>query len=174
MRSFDEQPFAGVIEACEASGIRFTSIAELGDTTENRRQLYAINRTTSLDIPGSDGTFPSFEESINWIFQAAWFRADGQLIARDGERWVGYCSVGYYAETNSMYNFMTGIEKGYRGRKIAVALKLLAIRLAKDAGVEYIRTNNDAENMAMLAINRKLGYQPLLSIYQLTNQLAQP
>ena len=171
LKSFDECRFAGVIEACEAGGIRFTSIAEIGDTPESRHQLYAINRATSLDIPGSDGTFPSFEESTNWIFQASWFRAGGQLLALDGERWVGYSGVGYYEETNSMYNFMTGVDKAYRGRKIALALKLLAIRFAKANGADYIRTNNDAENAPMLAINRKLGYQPLLSVYQVTNQL---
>jgi RimJ/RimL family protein N-acetyltransferase len=169
---FDERRFAGLIEAVAATGIRFLSFAELGDTPETRAKLYAINRATSLDIPGSDGTFPSFELSSNWLFPAPWFRAEGQLLALDGDDYVGYCSVGYFQDTNTMYNFMTGVDRAYRGRKIAFALKLLAIRFAKSYGADTIRTNNDSQNEAMLAINRKLGYQPQPGLYQLTQKLA--
>jgi ribosomal protein S18 acetylase RimI-like enzyme len=172
LQSFDERLFAEVIETVEATGIRFLSFAELGDTPENRQKLYAINRATSLDIPGSDSTFPSFEHSSNWLFPAPWFRAEGQLLALDGDNFVGYCSIGYFQETNSMYNFMTGVERAYRGRKIALALKLLAIRFAKAYGAEYIRTNNDSQNEAMLAINRKLGYQPQPGVLQLVTHVA--
>ena len=170
VKSFDESRFAGVVEAVEATGIRFVSFAELGDTLETRQRLYAINRATSLDIPGSDGTFPSFEQSTNWLFPAAWFRAEGQLLAMDGDQTVGYCSIGYFEETNTMYNFMTGVDRAYRGRKIALALKLLAIRLAQSYGAEHIRTNNDSQNQAMLAINHKLGYLPQPGVYQLVRK----
>src|SRR5262249_33162246 len=138
LKSFDERSFEGVIEAVEVTGIRFLSFADLGDTPENRQKLYAINRATSLDIPGSDGTFPSFEQSTNWIFPAPWFRAEGQLFALDDDTIVGYCSIGYFKENNSMYNFMTGVDRAYRGRKIALALKLLAIRYAKAYRAEHI------------------------------------
>jgi GNAT superfamily N-acetyltransferase len=167
LRSFDERAFEGVIEAVEATGIRFLSLADLGDTPENRQKLYAINRATSLDIPGSDGSFPSFEQSSNWLFPAPWFRAEGQLLALDDDNFVGYCSIGYFKETNSMYNFMTGVDRAYRGHKIALALKLLAIRFAKAYGAAYIRTNNDSQNEPMLAINHKLGYQPQSGVLQL-------
>jgi GNAT superfamily N-acetyltransferase len=50
--------------------------------------------------------------------------------------------------------------KEYRGRKIALALKLLATRYARSLGATFIRTNNDSKNEPILAINRKLGYKP--------------
>lgn len=171
LKSFDEYGFADIIEAVEATGIRFVSLADIGDTPKTRRQLYAINRSTVLDIPGTDGTFPSFEQSTEMMFEAPWFRAEGQLLALDGDSFVGYCSVSYFQETNSMYNLMTGVERAYRGRKIALALKLLAIRFAKSYGADYIRTNNDSQNEPMLAINRKLGYQPQPGHYQLAQKL---
>lgn len=46
------------------------------------------------------------------------------------------------------------------------ALKLLAIRCARRYGAVYIRTHNDSENAPILAINRKLGYQPQPGLYQ--------
>lgn len=171
LATFSEEPFAGVIDRVMASGIRFASFAELGDTPENRRKFYEVNRATTLDVPGSDGTFPSFEESMHWHFNASWFLPEGLIFALDGDRFVGFCLVGYYTETNSMFNFMTGVLHTYRGRNIALALKLLAIRFAQTHRAAYIRTGNDSENAPTLAINRKLGYQPLPGAYQIVKRV---
>ena len=54
----------------------------------------------------------------------------------------------------------TGVFKEYRGRKIALALKLLATRYARLLGATFIRTNNDSQNAPILAINKKMGYTP--------------
>ena len=71
----------------------------------------------------------------------------------------------------SSTNFITGVLPAYRGRKIAQALKLIAIRYAKARGANYIRTDNDSENAPMLAINRKLGYKSQTGVYLLYKQL---
>ena len=171
LAAFDERPFAGLVEAVEASGIRFFSLADAGDTEEARRKLHAVNVTVSADSPGSDGGFPSFEEFNETFNTVSWFRPEGQFVAADGDDYVGLASVGYFAETNSMYNMITGVLPAYRGRKIAQALKLLTIRYAKAYGADSIRTSNDSENVPMLAINRKLGYKPLPGTYLLHKQL---
>lgn len=161
-----------MIDAVAATGIRFATPAALGDTPETRQKFYALNRATTLDVPGSDGTFPSFEQSVtHWHFNASWFLPDGLIFALDGESFVGFCLVGYYAETNAMFNFMTGVDKAYRGRHLALALKLLAIRFAKAYGATYIRMVMIRKMPPMLAIIRNLGYQPLPGAYQLTNHL---
>ncbi len=67
---------------------------------------------------------------------------------------------------------MTGVVASYRGRKIALALKLLAIRYAWSHGAKTIRTHNDSLNAPMLAINRKLGYQPQSGKYRLRKEIA--
>ena len=168
---FDEAPFAGVIEAVEAGGVRFSSLAEMGDTEPHRRRLYDLNRRLAYDIPGYDNRFAPFEEFTRFVFQASWYRPEGQIVALDGDRMVGLAAAGYFTETNSMYNMMTGVEAAYRGRHIALALKLLTIRLARQYGADYIRTNNDSDNAPMLAINRKLGYQPVPGLYWMTKVL---
>ncbi len=94
-----------------------------------------------------------------------------QIMAADGDRVIGLGAVGYFAATNSMYNMITGVHPDYRGRKIALALKLLTLRYAKQAGAAYIRTNNDSENAPMLALNRKLGYVPETGMYFLIQTL---
>jgi RimJ/RimL family protein N-acetyltransferase len=171
LAAFDENQFAGLVEAVEASGIRFFSLADVGDTEEARRKLFAVNVKASADTPGSDGGFPSFEEFNELFNTSSWFRPAGQIIAADGDKYIGLAAVAYFAETNSMGNNITGVLPGYRGRKIAQALKLLTIRYAKACGAASIRTSNDSENAPMLAINRKLGYKPLPGNYLLHKQL---
>jgi len=169
--AFDEQRFTGVIERQTANGIRFFTLADLVNTQEEQKQLYEINRRYAFDIPGREQTFAPFEQFQKNIFEASWYRAEGQIVAADGERWIGMTAAGYFPSTNSMYNMMTGVEPMYRGRGIALALKLLVIRWAKAYGVSYLRTNNDSENAPMLAVNRTLGYQPQPGKYLLLHQM---
>jgi GNAT superfamily N-acetyltransferase len=169
LTAFDEQRVAGVIEAAEASGLRFFTMADLGNTDEAKRKLYDLNRRTALDNPSADGTFAPFEEFQQFVFGASWYRADGQILAADGERWVGIAAVAHYPERNSAYNAFTGVERDYRGRGLAQALKLLAVRFAQRNGAAYIRPHNDSQNAPMLAVNRKLGYRPEPGIYRLVN-----
>lgn len=171
LADFDENRFAGVVESVQATGIRFFSLADAGDTVEMRCKLWHVNYQTHLDDPASAGTFPSFDEMMDIWAAAEWFVPEGQILAADGDEVIGLAAVGYFAASNSMFNLMTGVMPGYRGRKIAQALKLLSIRFAKTYGAGEIRTTNDSANAAMLAINRKLGYQPQPGIFRLVNDL---
>lgn len=167
LHTFEEAAFADVVESAERLGIRFYTLAEVPDSDEVRATLYQFNRQVSLQDPGSDGIFPTFERFAKDVFEAPWYRPEGQWLAADGDRVVGMCAVGYFQVSNSMYNMMTGVDEAYRGRGIAQALKVLAIRWAKAFGADYIRTNNNSENAPMLAINHKLGYEPQPGIFTL-------
>ncbi len=155
---FDETPFAAVIPRLEAEGIRFFSLADR-DTPEIRRGLHEVNAATALDIPGYEGVFSTFDEFSQMVFASSWYIPEGQIMAAEGDRIVGLAAIAYYPEQELMINNMTGVLPQYRGRKIALALKLLAIGLAQRKGVRHIRTDNDSANAPMLAINRKLGYR---------------
>jgi RimJ/RimL family protein N-acetyltransferase len=165
--TFDEIRFAPLLERVQAQGIRFFSLAEAGVTLENKQRLYEVNRSVSLDGPGSDGSFPDFAAFSKNVFEASWFRAEAQILAADGERYVGLAAISIYPEDRHAYNAITGVLREYRGRGLAQALKLQTILLAKKEGVRYMRTNNDSQNAPMLAINRKLGYQPQPGIYRI-------
>jgi hypothetical protein len=58
------------------------------------------------------------------------------------------------------------MEPGLLWTNIAVA------HAARRYGVRYLRTNNDAENAPMLAVNRKLGYRPEPGCYRMRAHLA--
>lgn len=157
--AFDERPFLPTVSPLEASGIRIASLADFGDSQAARKKLYEVNYTTALDIPGVTG-WMNFEEFVMTVCGSEWYCPEGQLVAMDGETFVGLSAVKLVPQTQGSYNLMTGVLNKYRGRKIGLALKLAAIHYARSHGAFYIRTNNDSLNPAILTLNQKLGYQP--------------
>jgi GNAT superfamily N-acetyltransferase len=172
LASFDESRFTGVNDRVSAAGFRFFSLADSGPLTEtSKHKLYKLNRSTALDNPGNDRTFPTFDGFSKNVFEASWFRADTQLLAAQDDDWVGLSAIAIYPEENYAYNAFTGVLLEYRGKGLALVLKLHAIQLARKLGATYIRTNNDSQNAPMLAVNRKLGYQSEPGIYHLLSSL---
>jgi len=144
----------------------------VGDTLAARRSLWEVERTTARDIPGgSESAIRPFETFVQQVCDAHGHHADCQLIAAEGETWVGLALLEDTATTGAMYNGITGVLPAWRGRGVAQALKLLAIRQARQHGARYLRTHNDAQNAPMLAINRKLGYQPEPGYYRMRADL---
>nr|WP_245856200.1 GNAT family N-acetyltransferase [Paenibacillus rigui] len=81
------------------------------------------------------------------------------LIAADGDRYVGVVHLLHNSQTGGMYHEFTGVDREYRGRHIALTLKIQAIRLAQCLNAPYMNTHNDSANAPMLTINRnRLGY----------------
>lgn len=170
VHSFDETPFAAAIERLEGQGLRFTTLAAEGLTDANKRALYELNRATALDVPDSEDTFLPYENFDRQVFQASWFDPPGQILALDGDRFVGLGALSVNATDHTGGNAFTGVDREYRGRGLATALKLLVVREAKRRGVTVIETGNNSLNAPILAINRKFGYQPLPGNYTLELQ----
>ena len=157
---FDETPYQPVIDSLSAQGIRFCSLADFPDTRVTRRKLYKLNSTFVLDIPNQQDHHLEYPEFEKYVLEAPWFRREGQLLAVDGRAWVGLAAVGLSPEMHSAYNAVTGLLRAYRGRKIGLALKVLAARYARQCGARQIMTDNDSTNAPILGINQKLGYRP--------------
>ena len=148
LRTFDETPFLADIAALESQGIRFCALADFPDTQETRRKLYDLNQHPL--------NFQGFEERV---IKAPWFNRKGQLLAVDGDQWVGMAPVSVFPELRLAYNLHTGVLPAYQRRKIATSLKVLAARYAHQNGADRIITDNNLRNAPILAINRKMGYK---------------
>ncbi len=154
------------VQMPEQLGLRILTLAdEPGDESEHK--LYELYKESLVDIPGFMGEVPAYEEWLKWYLQVDGYAPEHVIIAADGNVFVGVTNVLHNRETNGMYHEYTGVARAYRGRQIALALKVKAIELARQHGAAYIRTDNDSLNKPILAINGKLGYVPLRGSYRI-------
>lgn len=162
----DGSEFAHVVTALEASGIRFFTLAdEPGEGTE--RGMYELDQVVAWDNPGDDmGEFPSFDEWRKMMLQRDGQRPEFINIAADGDKIVGFTTMYPTTIPKLMDIGFTGVHREYRGRGLALALKVRATRVALQFGANAIRTGNDSRNAPMLAVNRKLGFQQLPGRYE--------
>ncbi|MEK8131806.1 GNAT family N-acetyltransferase [Paenibacillus filicis] len=159
-------------ESLEGEGIRFLTLAdESGEDSETK--LYELYRETLVDIPGFLGDVPNQTEWRKWYLQVHGYAPEQVIIAAEGDRFAGVTNVLYHPVTNGMYHEYTGVSRDFRGRKVALGLKIQAIRMAIARGAAYLRTDNDSMNEPILSINRKLGYVPLRGHYRLHADLDQ-
>jgi GNAT superfamily N-acetyltransferase len=172
LESFDGDTWMETVRKSEATGIRFSSLADEGFTEEAQRKLHELNVRLAKDNPSSDGLWnPTFEQFKADIYDSDWFDPKAQLVAMDGERYVGLSAVGF-EDDGAAFTTFTGVDRDYRGRGIAQALKSLAACYAKGKGAKSLTTDNDAKNDAMLAVNNKFGYQRQKGTYVLRKLLS--
>jgi RimJ/RimL family protein N-acetyltransferase/L-amino acid N-acyltransferase YncA len=161
--AFDDRPYDAILKKLQGEGFQFTSMAELGDTEEARRKLYLLNNTTAMSVPGSSGEpyWDSFEEFQKTVCQTDWYRPDGQFVAIDSANgaWAAMCAISRFDGNEYANTLHIGVDTAYRGRKLGQAVRVLALRYARDVlKAHSVRTTHNGENLPALAIDYKLGY----------------
>ena len=166
---FDASRFDDPDEMATKAGVRLATYAELasehGGTTSDleafQRHLYDVVGQVSLDIPSAEpAPHPPFEAIRDMYFGEKGFDHPTSVIAvRDG-RVVG-STITTVNDVGVAYTVHTGVLRTERGKGIATALKLRAIRALRERGdVRLYGTTNDEANAAMRGINARLGYEP--------------
>ncbi|HYG57764.1 MAG TPA: GNAT family N-acetyltransferase [Symbiobacteriaceae bacterium] len=169
LSTFDDARFAGV---GESTGLRFFTMDEAPDLEAAERKLYALSAATVPDQPGYDGiAFPPFEDWRRRVISFTDTRLDCFWVAADGDRFVGHTRLAWRAPTRTMYTEFTGVLREYRGRHVALALKLQSVQSARRYGARFMRTNNSSRNGPMLAVNRNLGYQDQPGVFIMRKEL---
>ena len=162
LAAWDEASYMGITQSLLAEGFLFTNMAELGDNRANRRRLFALNNNAAATDPGSNGVPPwaTFEEFEKDVCNSYWYHPDSQIVAIDTHTndWAAMSAITVFEGADHAYNLFTGTDVRYRGRKLAQAVKSLALRKAREYGVRSVRTSHSSENAAMIAIDTKLGY----------------
>lgn len=160
---FDDRPYEAVISRLQADGFQFTTMEALGNTEAAQRKLYALNDMTSSETPGSEGVhaWRDFEDFQRSVCGADWYKPAGQMVVIDTASgiWAAMSAITRFTGADYAYNLYTGVDRRYRGRKLAQAVKVLALRYAREAlKAGEVRTNHNSQNDPMIAIDRKFGY----------------
>lgn len=156
----------------ELEGLHFLTLADAPDENSELK-LYELYKETLVDIPGFIGGVPDLAEWRKWYLKVDGYAPERVIIAADGDKFVGVTNILHNPQTNGMYHAYTGVGRAYRGKKIALALKIKAVQLALHCSAPYLRTDNDSLNEPILKINRQLGYVPLRGSYRITAPLDQ-
>jgi RimJ/RimL family protein N-acetyltransferase len=91
------------------------------------------------------------------------------LVTRgpDGEI-AGICALRVCAaQPETVYHVLTGVAESARGQGHGRALKRAAIELARELGARQLIADTSPANAAMLALNERLGYVPVLDVRNL-------
>jgi RimJ/RimL family protein N-acetyltransferase len=112
-----------------------------------------------------------FDEWIEETIEHPDLDHDGSFYALVGDRPAAYTLVSVDRRRGVAWNEMTGTAPAFRRRGLARLVKLASIRWAAETGIHSFSTSNDSENAAMLALNRELGYRPLVDGIELAKRV---
>jgi GNAT superfamily N-acetyltransferase len=134
-------------------------------------ELWRIDVEASVDVPLSDplAEMP-FDEWLTF-WDSPRTAKDGSFAVLDEGRVVAATLISVDLESGRAVNNFTGTLRSHRRRGLATLAKLASIRWAAEQGIVSIATTNDERNAPMLAINRKLGYEPVARIVEYGREL---
>ncbi|PTA67725.1 GNAT family N-acetyltransferase [Deinococcus arcticus] len=161
----DVDPAAWADQAALPPGLRVLSLAELraevGETAANLA-FYEGWREAREDVPRTGAATPiPFETFRDRLIRPEFF-PEGVLLAVTPEGEVAALSELYLDlhDPARLNTGLTGTRRAWRRHGLALALKLAALRLARERGAAEVWTGNATTNAPMLALNGRLGFRP--------------
>ena len=156
----DPATFAHYHDRVRSAGVVITTLAdERARDPGALRRAYELHNAILTDIPSPvPFTPPPFEHYLRGTVESPRALLDGYFIAKIGDRYVGEANLQRPSMGTALYHNVTGVLLPYRGRGIAMVLKLATIAYGQARGYAEIRTWNETNNRGMLAINDRLGF----------------
>jgi GNAT superfamily N-acetyltransferase len=157
------------VELSVPAGVRLLPLRSLLDRAGEIWQLEteAIGDVPT-DVPWKE---IGFDDWVEETLEAPDLDLDGSVFAEVDGRLASYTLVSVDRHRGLAWNEMTGTAQAFRRRGLARLVKVASIRWAARAGIRAISTGNDDENLGMLALNRELGYRPLLEVTELAKRV---
>lgn len=152
-------------------GIEMLPLSKVADA-DRYRKLYAMWIESEQDIPT---TVPSrdltLEEWKRFWFTNPAIGEDRMWVAIQDGHVAGISLLDTPVVRGVPWTAYTGTARAFRGRGIARALKYESIGQAVESGFTRVRTNNDADNPAILSINQEMGYRLVAPLIELHRKL---
>ncbi len=160
----DVTPFLHLEEQLKLEGIELKSYADLVGTPDLDRELYLLDLDASRDMPDPEPfTETTFERFQTRALKNPEFVPEAFLVAVKTSQdlqleFLSESTLWWTVGDSEADNGATGTRREWRGKQIALALKVKNILWAKTQGIKEIKTWNDDINHPMLSINEKLGF----------------
>jgi GNAT superfamily N-acetyltransferase len=176
LAAFEAARFGDAAEAPTRSGLAVRTFVEVAASgPEALRALHELHNACRRDQPPR-------EDHAEPIPFAAWHAhyvqgsavlAPGSFVAVDGVRYVGLSTLEQAgpAAFPTLSAGFTGVHPEYRGRGIALALKLRTILWAREHGYARISTGHNSENAPMVRLSERLGFRRESALVRLGRRL---
>ncbi len=126
------------------------------------RHVFEVDLAATRDVPLLEPVdHVPYVEWEEHVLRHPLFEHDGSFVAYVADEPAAVSLLIVDRESCRAANMFTGTLRPYRGRGLALAVKLASIEWAAANGVTGMATTNDERNAPMLAINRRLGYRPV-------------
>ncbi len=164
VQAFDASPYLQLEEQLKLEGIELKSFADLTGTPNLAQELWRLDMDASRDMPDPEPfTETSFERFETRALRNPDFVPEAFVVAvKTGDdqklEFLSESTLWWSEGKIEAWNGSTGTRREWRGKQIALALKVKNILWAKKMGIAQINTFNDDVNRPMLAINEKLGF----------------
>jgi GNAT superfamily N-acetyltransferase len=162
LEDLDKSSFQPAIDALYASGLRVLSLEELlqEDPERGWERYHELDVRLTQDVPLPyefvGEPIDTFRESFlihKKSFPTIQIVADGDHLVATSMLFVNLVDDRFYSTG------LTGVDREYRRRGIAKAIKAINFQRAKAAGGKQILCDNE-ENNPMLQLNYQLGFKP--------------
>ncbi len=172
---FDAAVFSDWLARAQEIGIHFKLLSEMSCSDDLLKEIYELQEEIASDIPGNGPARPrrSFEEYCRRVRENPdWTKH--KIVAFHGSRIIGLAFLKPHHKDGRCYvlNDLTGVARGYRGRGVAKALKVVAVSHARQCGADYLWTWNNSHNTPIIRLNQKMGYRPEPGTYTLAKRLS--
>lgn len=166
--SFEPAQWRNSIEQFKESGYVMLTHAEMNDAGHDwRPDHYSLECEIWKDVPYTDTiTMRPFEEWLKSYEGSPDYRADLNYVAFDGSRMVGMSHVFRDAGSPTrLFTGLTGVDREYRRKGVATALKVACLTRCKELGYQVVETDNEEKN-PMLDLNVALGFRKVFEWMQ--------
>lgn len=171
VQAFDPARFSGLEQRFRDTGIQIKTLPELANDPDRDRKLYDLDWEMSMSVPGDLAAGMGrrgLEKYIEFAITGPNAIPEAFFVAIKGDEYIGLSHLQSIEKGVSLYQYLTGVKPAYRRLGIGLAMKVRCIGYARATGHVTIKTENDAKNLPMLAMNRRLGYvrQPDLITFE--------
>jgi ribosomal protein S18 acetylase RimI-like enzyme len=148
-------------------------VLPLADVRDRSQELFDFYGHAGAVPPGDPENRVTFEEWRKFVFANPLLDDEGSFVVVDSDdRIVTLAWLLVDHAHGRAENEWTGTLPELRGRGLARLAKVATIRWAAEQGLAEIVTGNDADNLPMRELNRRLGYRELFVRRDLQLKLA--
>lgn len=154
--TFDPTRFAPLVQELERDGIRLVGYHDLAGDPDRDRRLLHLQRELEEDALALEPVIPRRHDDVT--SPDTILDATVVAVAPD-DRYIGIASlVGDPVGTHLGCRF-TGVDRRYRNRGIATALKARTAQIAQSLGCQELNAGGGGVDTPILRVNRKLGFE---------------